>query len=93
MKKRRIFRSRLLIAAILCAVCVFAVNCFIAQSKINTKQAELNRLQVEYESICALNAEKQNRLSKGADAANLEKAAREKYGYVYPDERVYVVTP
>lgn len=93
MKKPKLFRSRILIACIVIAVAYFCIRFFATQSKINADQAELDRLNAEYESLVAENAEMQDRLFKGQDADNFEKAAREQYGYVYPDEKVYVVAP
>lgn len=93
MKKNKFFRSRILIICIVIAVGYFCVRFFIAQSKIDSQSAEYDRLCAEYESLVAENSEMQSRISKGKDPDNFEKAARDKYGYVYPDERVYVVTP
>ena len=93
MKKKRVFRSRILIFMVLFVVGVFAVSYFSAQAAINEKQAEHARLCAEYEELCAENAEKQARVDRGRDEANLEQLAREKYSYVYPDERVYLIKP
>lgn len=93
MKKPKLFRSRILIICMVIAVAYFCVSFFATQSKINAQQSELDRLNAEYESLLAENGDMQERLSKGKDAESYEQAAREQYGYVYPDEKVYVVTP
>lgn len=93
MKINKLFRSRLLIVCIVIAVGYFCVRFFIAQAKIDSQSAEYERLKAEYESLIADNSEIQRRIEKGKDASNFEKIARDKYNYVYPDERVYVITP
>ena len=93
MKKPKLFRSRILIICMVIAVAYFCVSFFATQSKINAQQSELEGLTGELESLQAENSDMQERLSKGKDADSYEQAAREQYGYVYPDEKVYVVTP
>ncbi len=93
MKKPKLFRSRIFILCMVIAVAYFCIRFFATQSKINAEEAELEGLTAEYSRLLNENAEMQDRLSKGQDAENFEKAARERYGYVYPDEKVYVLTP
>ncbi len=93
MKRVKIFRSRILIIAIVIAVGYFCVKFFTSQTKINSQQAEINRLMAQYESLTAANDELEDRIARGKDPENYEQAAREQYSYIYPDERVYVVTP
>ena len=75
------------------AAIVFVVYCCSVQSKINAKQAELAELRAECTEICEENEELRDRKAKGKDPDNMERIARENYDYVYPDEKVYVISP
>lgn len=85
-------------AFVLIIICIFAVTLFTVyccslQRKINMKKAELAQLEVEQTELEEENAELRAMKAKGKDAENIERVAREKYGYIYPDEKVYVISP
>ncbi len=83
----------LLIIVGIFAVVVFTVYCCSAQKKINTKRAELAQLEAERDELIEENNELRAMKARGKDEENMERVAREKYGYIYPDERVYVISP
>ena len=86
--KRRgsfILRSVLLVFAV---AMIFYLSSLIKQ---------YSSLQDEYEKVSAIRdekalllEEKTKLLETGADADFIERAAREKLGYVYPDEHIYI---
>ena len=83
----------LLIIVGIFAVVVFTVYCCSVQKKINTKKAELVQLENERDELIEENEELRAMKAKGKDDENMERVAREKYGYIYPDEKVYVISP
>ncbi|MBQ6018868.1 MAG: septum formation initiator family protein [Clostridia bacterium] len=75
------------------AVVVFTVYCCSVQKKINMKQTELMQLEAERDELIDENEELRAMKAKGKDDENMERVAREKFGYIYPDEKVYVISP
>ena len=77
----------------------FAVLSFIAvitfllvdmQIEVNSKKRELEQLKSDIAAQELENAESQRLLDMGDDAEYVERAARDKLGYAYPDEKVFV---
>lgn len=61
---------------------------------IKEKKEQVNNLSAQYEQQLADNEELQKLIDEGDEAQYIEHIAREKRGYVYPDERVYYdITP
>lgn len=85
--------SVILIVGCLILLLYFGVSFLKAQSEINAKEAELNKLESVYESQVSENDQLKDAIKNGDEAALAEEYARKK-GYVMPDERVYVdITP
>lgn len=82
----------LLIVGIFAAT-VFTVYCCSMQRKIDLKKAELAQLQTQCSELEEENNDLRAMKARGRDEENMERIARENYGYVYPDEKVYVISP
>ncbi len=84
-------RENLLPKLLLLAVVVYVVVSFVQlQVELNTKRLALAELQVNINDQLAQNAELQGMLDMGMDDEYIERMAREKLDYAYPDEQVYV---
>lgn len=84
-------RENLLPKLLLLAVVVYVVVSFVQlQVELNTKRLALAELQVNINEQVAQNAELQGMLDMGMDDEYIERMAREKLDYAYPDEQVYV---
>ncbi len=82
--------------SIIVRVLVLAVCAYMLTSLVGLWR-ELNTKQKEYEALERVKIEKINKrdylqqlLEEGSHVEMIEKAAREKLGYVYPDEEIYV---
>ena len=60
--------------------------------RIMEKKQELQYIKNQCEEQTLQNQELENVLSTGSELDHIERIAREKLGYAYPDERVYVDT-
>lgn len=87
-KKRK---KSIIVRILVLAVSVFVLTNFVGRWR------ELNTMQKEYEALQQQKIEMINKrdalqqlLEEGSHVEMIEKAAREKLGYVYPDEEVYV---
>ena len=60
------------------------------QMELSSKQQELNAVTVQVERQTEKNAELSHLKDSGDEDAYVERIAREKLGYVRPDERVFV---
>ncbi len=81
-------------AALFCVLVAFlAFSLFSKNQESNQKQAELDKLNAQYEQQINKNKEIENAIKENDEAALAEKYAREN-GYVKTDERVYIdITP
>lgn len=86
-KKRR--NSYILTASALLAVVYFIFSLFCNQSKLDTKQAQINAVIEQRKALQFENAEIERMLKPENEQEYLERMARIQEGYVYPDERVY----
>ena len=93
-KKRR-RPGGILITVITLTVFLYLLVSFInLQLDIGEKRASLSALKTQYAQQTAANDELSALLDKEDQNALMERVAREKRGYVYPDERVYYdITP
>ena len=66
---------------------VVSVNTVI---KINETQEKINTAQSKYEQIVNANKDTENLLKNANENDIIERIARERLGYVFPDEKVYV---
>ena len=73
------------------AVCVYVLISFVQmQAEIKDKKALVNEIQQKCEDQRAYNEQVQEILDQQDDEKYIERIAREKLGYAYPDERVYI---
>lgn len=84
-KKNLIFKLAVLVFTIAVAARLVSLQVEIAQ-----KRRELTVLQNQVEEQTGQNRELQELLDSGLNEAYMEKLAREKLGYVSPNERVFV---
>lgn len=83
-------KRSILLAVLLCAlVCYFIATLISIQSKVKAQEAANAASQQTLQQIKEDNAEKEDRLANGDEEENIERVAREQYGYADPDERVY----
>lgn len=92
-KNRKNPRNKAVSILLRLALLVFSVYVLFSignlQIQLNEGRKELNRLnQVKTEKTRKIN-ELMNLLDSGTEADFIEKAARERLGYVYSDEKIY----
>ena len=75
-------------------ILVFAIVFFaVLQKNVNSKEAELNALELQLQELQEENEEVDYLINEADEAELYEHLARER-GYVYPDEKIYYnVTP
>lgn len=77
-------------------VCALVFACYFAfvilglQIEISQRKARLDELEQKIEQQFIENAELKRILANGTDEEYVERIAREKLGFAYPDERVLV---
>ena len=89
-KKEIPFRSIIIsfaFAMFIIYLIVVSVNTVI---KINETQEKINTAQSKYEQIVNGNKDTENLLKNANENDIIERIARERLGYVFPDEKVYV---
>ncbi len=90
--KRKPRRDRSIILKVLCLlVCVYVFGSLLnLWSTLNESQAELKALKEEYAQTENDIAELKAMLQDESNTQIIEKAARERLGYIYSDEQVFV---
>lgn len=86
-KKRR--NSFIILAACLVFVCYFTFTIVDQQSNIKAASQEKEQLQNQLNEQLLENEELSRLIEEGEEADYMERIAREKLGYVMPDERVF----
>lgn len=87
-KKQRGFSLILLVIIVAFAV-YFAISLVSSAKEIQSKQAEIDELQVQCNEQLAENEELQEVIDSGDKDEYIQQVAREKYGYIMPGDRVY----
>ena len=82
--------SIILKAVILVVLCYLAVRLVSLWSTLNESQAELNNLKAEYIATQNDIDELKVMLADESNTKIIEKAARERLGYIYSDEQVFI---
>ena len=82
--------SIILKAVILGVLCYLAVRLVSLWSTLNESQAELNNLKAEYIATQNDIDELKVMLADESNTKIIEKAARERLGYIYSDEQVFI---
>lgn len=89
-KKKRRFSSvffRVAVAGVAAYLLIYIIN---GQVEVAHMQKELDAVTKEVTAQQELNAELQHMLESGDQDAYVERMAREKLGYAYPDERIFI---
>lgn len=91
MKKKNRKNKSVLLRVLILGVCVYMI------ATLSGLWNTLNRSRKELETLKAEYAEEQNdieelraMLEDGSQSQIIEKAARERLGYIYPDEQVFI---
>ena len=83
-------KKSIMLAVLLCAlVCYFVATLISIQSKVRAQQNINDELAQSYQQQLDENAELEDRIANGEESENIERIAREQFGYADPDERVY----
>ncbi len=82
-------RSVILTVLLLALVCYFVATLVNLQTKVKAQEAVNASYSEQYEAQLAENADLQAVIESGDEEEYIERIAREEYGYVMPDERVY----
>ncbi len=91
MKKKKHTNKSILLRVMILGVCVYMIATLSGLwNTLNQSRKELDELKEQY-------AEEQNdieelraMLEDGSESKIIEKAARERLGYIYPDEQVFI---
>lgn len=75
--------------AMFCVIMVILITLMTGFVKLNQKKAEINELKSEIKVQKAANAEVKD-LLEADDLELIERYARDKLGYGYPNERIYI---
>ena len=86
----RLFNSKLLYALLLVVVVGLSVNLISRQSALMSKKQELKELEESKERIQLEIITTESLLDESDEATYIEKVAREKLGYMYPGEKIYI---
>ena len=82
-------RSVILTVLLLALVCYFVATLVSLQANVKAQEAVNASYSEQYEAQKAENNELQAVIDSGNEEDYIERIAREEYGYVKPDERVY----
>ncbi len=91
MRKSKKPRKSIFVRLLVIGVAVFMIATLIDLcDTLNEERVKLANLQKEYSSLQAEIEELTNILADDSQTALIEKAARERFGYVYANEEVYI---
>ena len=82
-------RSIILIVLLCALVCYFVATLISVQTKVRAQQNINESLSATHQQKLEENAELEDRIKNGKEEENIDRIAREEYGYALPDERVY----
>jgi len=77
-----------ILIVVFCAYLIYSLGSLFVE--LNAKNAELADLEIKQAQIEANIAERNTMLEEGTYEEIIEKAARERFGYVFPNETVYM---
>ncbi len=93
-RRKKQKHSFILSLALLLAVGYFVISLVSTHLEIRQKEQEAAAVQAQYEAQLAENERLQAVVDGGDESEYMERVAREKLGYVMPDEKVYYdITP
>lgn len=90
MPKPKSKKFKVLRIAVVAFVAYTIVSFFVMQIDITNRQKSLDSINEELEQEQYLNKEMQSILDAGTNPEYIKRIAREKLGYVFPDERVFI---
>ena len=83
-------KHSIILAVLFCAlVCYFVATLISVQTKVRAQQDINESLSATHQQKLDENAELEERIKNGNEQDNIDRIAREEYGYALPDERVY----
>ena len=88
MKKKKRRNKSIILRIMILGVCAYMVFTFAGLWNDSTKQ--LNELKAQYSAEKNDIEELKAMLEDGSKTKIIEKAARERLGYVYPDEQIFI---
>ena len=90
-RRKYFFTPATALRFLIAGICIYLAVTFISvQMDIVSKRQQLENLTQQVQAQQAENQELQSIVEAGDEAAYMERMAREKLGYVRPDERVYI---
>ncbi len=91
MKKKKRKNKSILLRIMILGVCVYMIATLSGLwSTLNESRKELDTLKVEYQTKQNDIDELKALLAEGSETKIIEKAARERLGFSYPDEQVFI---
>lgn len=91
MKKKKRKNKSILLRIMILGVCVYMLATLSGLwNTLNESRKELDTLKAQYAAEQNDIDELRAMLEDGSEAKIIEKAARERLGYVYPDEQVFI---
>ena len=90
MARKKMKKSKIIFVALTAFFTYIVVSFTIMQIDISKRQASLDSIQAEIDEQEYLNKEIQSILDSGTDMEYIMRIARDKLGFVFPDERVFV---
>ena len=83
-------KSSVILAVLFFALVIYFVATLISvQTKVRAQQNINESLSATHQQKLEENAELEDRIKNGNEEENIDRIAREEYGYALPDERVY----
>ncbi|MBR2868571.1 MAG: septum formation initiator family protein [Clostridia bacterium] len=83
-------KRSIILAVLLCALMIYFVATIVSlQIKVKAQQDINETLSLTHQQMIQENAELEARIENGNEEENIDRIAREEYGYALPDERVY----
>lgn len=89
-KRRKRKANWLMRTALLCSIAYVVVTLIGMQVEVNEKRRYLVSVEREVYRQQAENAEIKRILDGGTDREYIERVARDKLGYAYPDEKIFI---
>ena len=91
MKKQNGQRKSILLRLMILGICVYMIATLAGLwQELGTSRQKLRELEQEAQATANDIEELKSILADGSEAKVIEKAARERLGYVYPDEQVFI---
>ncbi len=91
MKKRKRNNKSILLRLMILGVCVYMIATLSGLwNTLNKSRKELDALKEQYAAEQNDIEELRAMLEDGSESKIIEKAARERLGYIYPDEQVFI---